>query len=469
LRQHRKYIIWVFAIAFVFLSGDGSLGQSSTGEESEVISNDSKREEVQRYFGYETLIYRYLSLPYDVSINVNQQGNYVDIGIIYILFFPILILMLFKRSKWLYWMALFYLLITWIISTSNSFIFSPTQGKINSDMNGVDTYLNMLTFSTEPFAHLTAYLYKFSLILFKPFELLGNQISGETDYVTYPIIFSVFLLVSHFLLKKISHIKNVTRFFIVFFWTYGFYWFAFSGGIVWYGYILLLSGLFVLLVLMKKLNETDSKSAIIFKNLFVIVGIFWIVIACALRTSDIQPYLPEKELGKGIFNPVFYDYGTGKITKDKSMDIIYSDISSVFNKINSENESLVWRVGTSFSYFVNNNNNRIIIDNQLGIFYKLKLKYPDNIELTDVLKANKIKYMIIDLNTASIDNTPDKSLTNKYRELLLFLVNNPYMKLLGTDRVVANKDATGKVIYTRNIFGEQIYQFGRYAIYELVE
>ena len=102
--------------------------QSNVKEASENIVNDAKREEIQRYFGYELLLYRYLSLPYDVSTNVNQQGNFVDIGVLYILFIPILIVLLLRRRIWIQILVIVYLFFTWIISTSNSFVFSNSLG-----------------------------------------------------------------------------------------------------------------------------------------------------------------------------------------------------------------------------------------------------------------------------------------------------------------------------------------------------
>ncbi len=453
------------AILITFLPGDSIDCQEVINSE---IVNDSKREEIQRYFGYELLLYRYLSLPYDVSINVNQQGNFVDIGILYLLFIPILVLLFLRRKTWAYCLVMFYLFFTWIISTSNSFLFSLSRSRIDMDVNALDTYIAAMPFNIEPFTNVLAYIFKFSLILYKPLSAFGNAISGDSDYVTYPIIFIAFIAVSLWLIKNTSRLKPNFKYFLAFFWTYLFFWLAFSGGIVWYGYILILMGCFVIFKLIDKLTEKNSREGAVLRKAFVISGSIWILLNLALRTSDIQPLMDQKFLAKGMFNPVFYDFSAGKINEEQSLDIIFSDVSKALNRINKEDQSLIWRVGTSFSYFINNNHKRIILDNQMGLFYELKKRYPDNLDLVDVMKANGVKYMIVDLNTASIDSTPDKSLTRKYRELFSFLINNPYMKLLATDRVVANKNNKGEIIYRKNIIGQEIYQFGRFAIFEIV-
>jgi len=67
-----------------------------------------------------------------------------------------------------------------------------------------------------------------------------------------------------------------------------------------------------------------------------------------------------------------------------------------------------------------------------------------------------------------LDNTPNKSLTNKFAELVYFVFNNPNLRLLATDRVVGNKNLNGEIVYTRNIHGEIIQTFGRFIIYEIL-
>lgn len=465
-----RYVIFkILLCCFLFIETDTIIAQNNTDSASGTeLVNDAKREEIQRYFGYELLLYRYLSLPYDVSVNNNQQGNFVDIGYLYLLFIPVLLLVFLKPRRWLYLLILLYLIFTWIISTSNAFLFSMSRGKIPTELEPIANYLRNNNFSDEPFSHLLAYVYTISLSLYQPFAYIGLGLSGNSDSITYPLVFTLFIAMSVILSRSLNSFSVKKKLFVVFFWTYSFYWLAFSGGIIWYGYILLLMGILLIAMLINALKERKDIWHKPLYYAFVLFGSLWVFLTFAMRTSDIQPMMDQKYFAKAMFNPVFYDYAAGKLTKDQSLDIIYADISKAFNRINTEDESLILRVGTSFSYFIENNHKRIIQDNQLGLFHEMKKKYPDNLELVDVLKASNIKYIVLDLNTATIDYTPDKSLTRKYREILNFVANNPYLKLLATDRVVGNKNNSGQMTYTRRVFGEEIYQFGRYAIFEII-
>jgi len=437
--SNMKKVIKATAYLSVFiiltsLFGSDLLAQSNANAEN--VLNDTKREEVQRYFGYELLLYRYLSLPYDASINVNQ-------------------------------VSFSYLIFTWIISTSNSFVFSPSLGKINSGAVQIDAYLSKVSFSSEPFAHLVCYMYKFSLAIYQPFYALGNAISGNSDYITYPILFAIFILISLKLLSHFSKVDHRQKYFLSFFWLYTFFWLAFSGGIVWYGNILILLGLFALTIFIKNREEEPSKKTKILRNSFVAFSIVWIILGSTVRISNILPYQAEKDLGTGIYNPIFYEYATGKMTKAESLGAIYNDIDKAINRINQDKKSKVWKVGTTFSYFINNNNKRLISDNQLGEFKTIRDRFKDNTDLLNFFRVNNIKFILVDLNTQFIDNTPNKSLTKKFAELIYLVYNNPNMKLLATDRVVGNRKPNGEIVYTRNIHGEIIHIPGRFAIYEI--
>ena len=93
-----RIILFLGVLSVLFITSiDCSYAQSTeiqeNSEEVETIESNTRREELQRYFGYEKVLYRYLTLPYDVSINTNQSGNYVDIGFIFIIFIPIILLL----------------------------------------------------------------------------------------------------------------------------------------------------------------------------------------------------------------------------------------------------------------------------------------------------------------------------------------------------------------------------------------
>lgn len=464
-------LTFIFSFVMFMAIGEDVIAQDQldTTEEVAVQGGDTKREEIQRYFGYEMLLYRYLTLPYDASININQQGNFVDIGLIFIVFFPLILLIRVYRNKFGFFLSTLYLFLTWVISTSNSFVFSTSsQQKIDSNAEAISSYLSTMSFTSEPISYLTACIYRVSIAIYQPFYLLGKNISGNSDYVTYPILFSIFIVMSLYMVSYLSQSNNKNKFFYTLVWIYAFFWLSFSGGIVWYGNILIILSLFILSLFVQNILAEKYVSGPILYKAFVAFCLIWLFFGMTVRISDIKPFQKNEDLGKGLYNPVFYEYATGKLDKSGSLSLIYNDIDRALDRINEEKKSRVWRIGTSFSYFVLNNNKRIIQDNQLGQFNNLRNKYPNNSDMIGFFKANNIKYIIVDLHTANIDHTPNKSLTNKFRQLLLFVINNPNLKMLATDRVVGNKDINGKMVYTRDIYGEIIQTFGRFAIYEII-
>ncbi len=458
---------FVFKIALLFfilsISGEDVFSQNTNDA---IVDTDSKREEVQRYFGYELLLYRYLSLPYDASINVNEHGSFVEIGFLYILFFPILLLLLNRKRIWLFSTIILFTIFSWVISTSNSFVYSFTRGKVATTITAIDAYLNSPQAEQETLSYTVASVTKFSLILYQPFLRLGESISGNKDGITYPIIIILFLLGSILLSQLIKDVSYAYKYFIALFWSYAFFWFSFSGGIIWYGYILLFLAMFLINIFIRKLNSDDPKLGRIINGFFICLGFLWIVLGITSRVSNIQTVENTNELGKGIFNPVFYEYGLGKTNNEGVLNKIYPNLTTGLRVINDNPNSLVWRIGTSFTYFIDNNTERVVIDNQLGMFYELHKLYPDQNELAEVFKSSNVRYFVVDLNTAQIDKTPQKTLTEKYRQFMLFLINNPKVSLLATDRILQRRDINNNIEYFYGDFGE-VYQFGRYSIYEV--
>ena len=90
-----KHFLKYCLLLFILLQDSGSL----LARNDNVLLSDTKREEIQRYFGYEILPYRYLTLPFDVSVNSNETGVFVDIGCVYFIFLPLFILLYFTKRK----------------------------------------------------------------------------------------------------------------------------------------------------------------------------------------------------------------------------------------------------------------------------------------------------------------------------------------------------------------------------------
>ena len=143
----RKHIPTIIVVIILLISIGVSLYYTMQDQEAlklnDVTISDTRREEIQRYFGYEPLVSRYLTLPYDISINTNQQGTFVDIGFLYIILLPLVLLSMIKGHAFR-WLAAAVLTSLLVVSIHNSFILvdnvkvgTPELADISSIFSGV--------------------------------------------------------------------------------------------------------------------------------------------------------------------------------------------------------------------------------------------------------------------------------------------------------------------------------------------
>ena len=440
-----------------------------------VGQDNTQREEVQRYFGYEVLPYRYISLPYDVSVNANERGVFVDIGPIYFMFLPMFLIGYLMRNRWMAVGSLLSTIFIWIIGTSNSYVYSKKLVAIDSDKTSLSEYLlGKISFDAEPLSHVTAYLYFVGNTLYAPFKLAAESLSGDADFLTYPLLIILFLF-GTWLVHKLTRAKEVeTKAPILVYWVFLFFWFKYSAGIPWYGFFFFFMSLMTMLMFV----ESKSYTAVILNRFlkwsFLFVGSIFIALAIAFRISDVTTPQPLNKLGTTMFSPHFFAYQTGAQSGEKVLSDFYPQFSEALAQMNSEQSSLILRIGTSFSYFVKNNSFRIKMDNQLGFFDQMDRTYQkDKSVMNAALKASNFKYIIIDVNTPYIDQTPEQSLKKKYDALMNYVKDNPGLRLMCTNRQYRVRNPRGGYMTEFAMFpdkskGATIYYGGQYAIYEIL-
>ena len=121
IRINRFLTIGLFLVLFIHLTAAQEKSNPRVIDLNS-IENDLKREEVQRYFGYENLLFRYFTLPYDISVNVNQQGRFVDIGFFLLALLPLGLMGIFYYNKKVFYPLAFFFLLYLAVSVSYSFI-----------------------------------------------------------------------------------------------------------------------------------------------------------------------------------------------------------------------------------------------------------------------------------------------------------------------------------------------------------
>ena len=459
----RKHIPTIIVVVILLISIGISLHYTLQDQEALIISDlsisDTRREEIQRYFGYEPLISRYMTLPYDISINTNQQGTFVDIGFLYIILLPIVLLSVIKgiTFKWLAVSVLFSLL---VLSIHNSFILVDTIKVGTSelaDISSMEGYDSMDMILTP--------VYKVAEILYTPYGWLVDTFSGDQDYITYPILISSFLFFLFLFYRLGQKSKRIASYLILTSITYSFFFLAFSSGIIWYGYLLFPLLLIGLMYFVDRQQNSKDKLKVTARVAISALSILWIGMSLVSRISNLQVNIPVEHQGKSIISPDVYHYNTGRIKSISELQdkFIAPQFSEAIDRINSRPNTKILKIGTGISYFIDNNHERVIYDNQLGLFSRIVNNYRNKYIISDFLKASGVHYLIIDLNTPSIDNTPEQTLTTKYRELLSYLSENDSLQLLCTDNIT--KDS-GTNNYSYSLSGETLRR-GSFAIYEI--
>jgi hypothetical protein len=116
------------------------------------------------------------------------------------------------------------------------------------------------------------------------------------------------------------------------------------------------------------------------------------------------------------------------------------------------------------------------MDNHLGVFKGMyDLANNDKTLLPLEFKKNNIRYILVGLNAPAIDMTPDKSLTKKFNQLMMALVNNPQVRLLHTNRLVERPDGdmdfnvNGTIVKAKyDMVGKSVIDQGTDALFEIL-
>ncbi len=460
----------LLSIVAIIAQQDGvveSAENTTIAEDKKVEVYSATREELHRYMGYEELLPKYFSLPYDVAMNTNIGGPFLDISYLFLLFLPILILFGIK-NKMLKIATVGLMLLFMIISLPSGY---RSNKIVRVDEVGVtlSREIEMTPFMSMPLAHIKLQLTQVANSIYLPIHHnLINAISGEGDAVTYPIFFLLFCLVFFILRNRMKDTSKLTQILAYFFLVYCFLWLILGAGVIWYGLLMLPLGLiFVGIDAMKKRKKTNF-----FKYAFFLFGSFWMICALTYRLgnytgslNDEQKALggTQKEWKKGaVFNGTLL-YGLGRINKSGLVDILFPAYGDVLTQINSQPDALVYRIGTYFQYFISENNERVLEDNQLAFFDNTYNLVPDKLNLVQVLKDQGYRYLIVDYKVASIDRTPDESLRKKARRFEQFLRNNDALQIIGTDRVVLNSN--GQRVY--GVAGSKLISSGTFVAYKI--
>ena len=467
-----KKFLLLFILSFFAhsLISQGEVNDELTIDLDE-IENDGKRIEVERYIGYEELLSRYLTLPYDISANTSNQGRFFDIGFVILAITPVALLFVSYRRK-----RLFYtLLLAFILYLSLSFQYSFVNVGNNQPV-----YFNSDSWDLSTITEDQSLLQVVLIKTYNGLDHIGNLLhqlistfSGNKDHISYIVLFGLYLLLLSLLSSTKTKSKSIHIVTLIAL-GFGFLWIILSGGIIWYGFLLIPLILMIVLRIIQSHQSNLQNYKFVFNIIFACVTL-WIFLAYTARISNIQSHtVPEEHLGKEVINSQLVYYAAGIHNANDSRNQLYRNIGSTFKEIN-ENDGLIYQVGTSMTFEIANNPKRVFQDNTLIDFFKIVERYKNKRVIIDVLKASGFKYIIVDLFTHTLDKTPEQSLVKKFQLFLNTLYNNPKIKLLATDRVIQQTFEDGNIQFVNDVFGNssrnvqiEVREYGSYAIYKII-
>ena len=433
-------------------------GQKAKEKEKPTAAASTIREEIQRYMGYEVLPLRYLSLPYDTFMNNNEQGAFIDVGSLLIIFIPIIFLLGFleKPIKGMIVMGSCFLFL--FLSVSVSKIFKADFREIKPAE--LPNYMESMSFLDSPISYITCSFYNIVHQL-NPVGFF-ERFSGDFDSFTYPMLWILFFAFFFLLQDRMKQKSFLDQTIANFLYLFCFLWLMLTAGILWYGYMMITVGIIFMVGVIGRYYKHESRVNQMVFYAFGGIFVLWSMMSITYRLSNFEPVTPDRAVN--MFNAGIFSYQIGRIDDKKVLESFLPNSNRAIDMINRDKNALIYRVGTFFPFFIEKNDKRILSDSQLAYFNLLSRNYPEKEVFAEALKANGYNYILVDLNTHTIDNTPEKSLTKKFQKFMQFIYLNNKLELLSTDRIVKSTTDTNSTVY--GVFGE-IVNRGTYAVFQI--
>ena len=426
------------------------------------LQNTAKQEEIQRYLGYEPGFPRYLSLPYDLTMNSNiklERG--LNIGFLFFLFLPFLFFSFGKEKSHRLKNSLAGLTLLFIFLISWKSVFDNVGLAYN-----LADYQSLL--SKEKAGDL-AFLYQPVLFIQHQLAALISPVYALMAKMNFSSsIIGLFLIASLFTWFFQPHWKKITaalQLLLLFFVTYSFLWWIFGNGITFYAIIAVIGMMGMVFFLYENWEKIVGKGLQpIFKK--------WskLMIGSLLVANFFLHFTNFSNQWNDPANAFFYPFlqnVSSNGTHEDMMSRAFSNNHKGLQTINNNLEGKVYRVGTFANYHIKNNHLRVFEDNQLGTFDQWSKNLNDKNGYLDLLKRSGFKYIVFDMKIASIDQTADKTLQEKAMRFVKILNNREKIKLISTDRRVRQRDKkTGQTKVVFGLSGEIVDQ-GSMSIFEL--
>lgn len=421
------------------------INQESKKARSKNKNSITTNEDFMRYLGYEKWILNHVKMPWNLTMQKNQAGEFTDISFLFLAFLPIILVFLRYRKKYIYWLI-------------------PVIGLFSFWVFNFWLLEFLLAKSFFP------YWYWYLLLIFITsliFFILNLKDTRANHIFILNLVFVSFY----------TFLWNISSFWIVWYWITMYFSFLLM---IWYW-------IYSLSTYKDEKDEDDFLARFVwsFVVLFIILIYFfssviphtftnlknagykeyknWIVKQYAAKYSyheyitslyhlnidsvkheeflkeNIDPLILkafpglEKENIKNIqaiLTKLSWNKDFSNIAKN-SLKNLYTWISNPTDYY--KNKALIYRSWTFLKYHISENNSRLIEDNLLYKFTNY-ISWSNSSLTVDRFKELWIKYVLVDLNAATIDNSLDHDLTKRY-EKMLDVMKSSKIELIDTDSI----------------------------------
>ncbi len=430
-------------------------------------TSSAAREEIQRYFGYEPVFWRYLSLPYDLTTNHNlPNSRYLNVTFLFLLLLPILIWTRPARPRPLWHSLLLLLGVTGYVAGAYYSMYA-TAGQ-NFDVASILADRQQW-FGLHPGGSETLFWSVYSLLLSGilhlaaalsiPFALLAGLGMAPTVIVQLLLLLATYLL----LRPRLKNWSVGQRAFAGFLAGYGLFWWLLGNGIIWYGMPLFVALPILLLTPFDRPARFLGAGQEKFTRFFA-GGVFGIFLLLGLTTQFTSAF-PGEGVGPDLFRWPFVDVATNPNSRgNKAIDRFNPVINQAMRIINSDPEANVYRVNTHYGFLIDRNDRRVFSDPVLERFDEISSRLADPSNFFDILKAQGFRYILFDLRTAMNDNTPEKSLQAKFIRFATQVTTSDKVKVLVTDNLIEDPANPGGK--TQGLIGTTV-SLGTVALLEI--
>lgn len=433
-RRFEREVLTAGQIAKIGLSAITGGGGPGVGGAS--VLESGKREEVKRYMGYEAGLPLFLSLPYDVSMNTNVRFlKYLDYSFVLLLFFPLLLFnwrggaSVGKNIGLLLLLLLFWGVSVYSIYTNGTA--PPTEVELR---NAVETLANK---HPAPFDGLVngpfMAIQQAFIGLMKPLQGLYQAMAGLSFFWVFLLLIVLAAAAYGLMRERLSVMSSNFKAMLAFAFAFGFFWLLLGSGVVWYAFPLFaILGIAVVYFLHRP--ERLAPAAEGFTRYWLVIGL-----GVSLTLSTVLNFMSTTETQDNAdmrFQHAFVKYGAGVITKGEAWFEFSPVITELRKIINRDEDTKVYRVGTHYNYHIAKNDRRVYEDNQLGLFEDFLNQSRNPRQFLAFLKQNGFDYVLFDMNTAGMDNTPEQSLAKKANQFFRILQRSPNAQLLFTNNLV---------------------------------